>query len=419
MSIIRSGEKFRDIMRDAGPNKSRGVKRVRDYILTGLNRGSFTAEDIGFRGLGIALGAIDPLNMESSIRKSIANARSTEDYTAEELLSQESAPGLSSSAFQVILTDLISNQVIEGYNRPQGLIGDKLCRTVRVNRRGTKMAGLTALAGPLEVKEGHEYEDSVFGEKYVTTEETKKGRILSLNEEAIILDDTGMIYMQAQDLGEYVRQDVERTKVRGAIDADYAASKFVYRPSGTGERLYNTDASNKNYVGSGGLTGFNAAVALQDWTDIDLITQFRATKILDDRIDGDPRPIGGINSNLTLLVPNALRGIATYIKNTTKIRNDTTSYRSETNGNMVEGVVNEILTSPYIDEIGGDALLDWYLGDFMRQFVWTEIYPVQTFTQGRDSESMFARDVAYRIKVRYFGGMSARDSIYVTKVDGG
>jgi hypothetical protein len=50
--------------------------------------------------------------------------------------------------------------------------------------------------------------------------------------------------------------------------------------------------------------------------------------------------------------------------------------------------------------------------------VWTEIYPVQTFTQGRDSESMFARDVAYRIKVRYFGGMSARDSIYVTKVDG-
>lgn len=61
---------------------------------------------------------------------------------------------------------------------------------------------------------------------------------------------------------------------------------------------------------------------------------------------------------------------------------------------------------------------DWYLGDFKKQFVWTEIWPVQTFLQQSDSEAAFDRDVVLRVKVRYFGGVSAVDTAFVTKVDG-
>jgi hypothetical protein len=50
--------------------------------------------------------------------------------------------------------------------------------------------------------------------------------------------------------------------------------------------------------------------------------------------------------------------------------------------------------------------------------VWTEIWPVQTFLQKNDSEAAFERDVVLRVKARYFGGISAVDTVFVTKVDG-
>ncbi|MEZ6143840.1 MAG: hypothetical protein R3B91_00100 [Planctomycetaceae bacterium] len=85
--------------------------------------------------------------------------------------------------------------------------------------------------------------------------------------------------------------------------------------------------------------------------------------------------------------------------------------------NPVHGQL-EVLSSPFIDEVGGQAANDWYIGDFRRQFVWTEIWPVQTFLQRNDSEVAFDRDVVLRVKARYFGGISAVDTLCVTKVDG-
>ena len=78
----------------------------------------------------------------------------------------------------------------------------------------------------------------------------------------------------------------------------------------------------------------------------------------------------------------------------------------------------DVLSSPFIDEQGGAALVDWYLGDFRRQFVWTEIWPVQALLQRAESEAAFERDVVLRVKARYYGGLSAIDTVFVTKVDG-
>jgi hypothetical protein len=107
-------------------------------------------------------------------------------------------------------------------------------------------------------------------------------------------------------------------------------------------------------------------------------------------------------------VPEALRGTALSIANATEVQSDS-SDESRTMANPIKGLV-EVLSSPFVDEQGGAALADWYLGDFPRQ--------VQTFLQQADSSSAFDRDVALRVKVRYYGGISAADTVYVTKVDG-
>jgi len=188
------------------------------------------------------------------------------------------------------------------------------------------------------------------------------------------------------------------------------------RPAGAGAPLYKSDGSHRNYVGPGNTvsTDFDAAIPLQDWTDVEEVLHYRATQVKDDRIDGDQRPI--LAPARQLLVSERLRGTARSIVHSTEVHVATpdgeTRFANPLHGSL------EVLSSPFIDEQGPDAARHWYLGDFRRQFVWTEIWPVQTFLQRDDSESAFDRDVVLRVKARYFGGISAVDTVFVTRVHG-
>ena len=134
-----------------------------------------------------------------------------------------------------------------------------------------------------------------------------------------------------------------------------------------------------------------------------------------DRIDGSPRPI--VAPVRQVLVPEALRGTARSVINSTEIT--VASEEGQTRfANPISGIA-EVLASPFIDEQGTAASRDWSIGDFRRQFIWSEIWPVQTFLQQADSEAAFERDVVLRVKARYFGGISAVDTVFVTKVAGG
>jgi len=372
-----------------------------------LNEKKLSVEDFSYYELAEACGVLPRLRQLREL------APPTEGL-AQAL--QESNPGVGTNLFQIVTGELIGRKVIEGYEDDSGFIGDKLVSVMPSRVRNQRIAGFKALAGPTEIPEGHPYEESTFEEKYVTTEEAKQGRILSINEELIAFDQTGEINRRAMALGFYLRQERERTIVRAVTDADAGSSKYVYRPNGTGQQLYKTNGSNRNWVGSGNTTstGFNTAVPLVDWTDLEAILHYRATEVKDDRIDGTSRPI--VMPVKQLLVPEQLRGTALSIVNSTEV--DVTNGDHETKvANPVRGLV-EVLSSPFVDEQGGQAVNDWYLGDFGRQFVWTEIWPVQTFLQRSDSEAAFDRDVVLRVKVRYYGGISAVDTAFVTKVDG-
>ncbi len=372
-----------------------------------LNEGKLTSDDFSYYELADACGVLPRLRHMHEFREPIHNVSAA---------LQESNPGVGTNLFQVITGELIGRQVIAGYEESSGFIGDKLVTILPSRLRNQKIAGFKVLAGPTDVPEGHPYEESSFEEKYVTTEESKKGRVLSINEELIVFDQTGEINRRARALGYYLRQERERTIIRAVTDADASSSKYVYRPNGTGETLYNSNGSNRNWVGSGNTTstGFATAVPLVDWTDIEEVLHYRATQVVDDRIDGTPRPI--VAPVRQILVPESLRGTALSIINSTEVtltNGDNTTQVA----NPVKGLV-EVLSSPFIDEQGGQAVNDWYLGDFPKQFVWTEIWPIQTFLQRGDSPAAFERDVVMRVKVRYYGGLSAVDTVFVTKVDG-
>jgi len=372
-----------------------------------LNEKKISSDDFSYYELAEACGVLPQLR---SLREFTPTTESVPQ------LLRESNPGVGANLFQVVTGELIGRKVIEGYEDDSGFVGDKLVTVMPSRLRSQKIAGFKALAGPSEIQEGHPYEDSTFEEKYVTTEETKQGRILSINEELIAFDQTGEINRRAMALGYYLRQERERTIIRGVTDADAGSGKYVYRPSGSGQQLYKTDGSNRNWVGSGNTTSasYNTAVPLVDWTDVEEVLSYRATEVKDDRIDGTTRPV--VAPVKQVLVPENLRGTARSVINSTEIA--VTTDENETRfANPIHNLA-EVVSSPFVDEQGGEAVNDWYIGDFRRQFIWTEIWPVQTFLQRAESESAFDRDVVLRVKVRYFGGISAVDTVFVTKVDG-
>ncbi|MBX3437577.1 MAG: hypothetical protein KF861_08815 [Planctomycetaceae bacterium] len=372
-----------------------------------LNEKRITPDDFSYYELADACGVLPRLR---SIRES-----ALVDAPLNHLLS-ESNPGVNAALFQVVTGELIGRKVIEGYRDDSGFIGDRLVTVMPSRVRNARIAGFTALAGPTEVPEGHAYEESTFSEKSVTSLESKQGRILSINEELIAFDQTGEINRRAMALGYTLRQERERTIVRGVTDADASSGRHVYRPNGVGQQLYKTNGSYRNWSGVGNTTstGFTTAVPLVDWTDVEFALRYRATQVIDDRVDGTPRPV--VIPARQVLVPEALRGTARSIVHSTEIT-VTSGDNSTRFANPVHGQL-EVLSSPFIDEQGGQAVNDWFIGDFRRQFLWTEIWPLQTFLQRAESESAFERDVVLRVKARYFGGLSAIDTLCVTKVDG-
>jgi hypothetical protein len=394
--------------------ESHGAAGFYHKIVDLLNEKKLTPDDFSYRELADACGVLSQLRSLQESSQSLDHALASPG--ALNHLLQESNPGVSSHLFQVVTGELIGRKVIEGYADDSGFIGDKLVTVIPSSLRNTRIAGFRALAGPTEVAEGHSYEESTFEEKFVTSQESKQGRILSINEELIAFDQTGEINRRAMALGYYLRQERERTIVRAVTDADSAAGKYVYRPSGSGQALYATDGANRNFVGDSNTTSpdFDAAIPLVDWTDVEEVLNYRATEVKDDRIDGDQRPI--VVPAKQMLVPEALRGTARSIVNSTEI-NVATADGETRFANPVHNML-EVLSSPFVDEQGAAAKSDWYLGDFKRQFVWTEIWPVQTFLQRSESSAAFERDVVLRVKARYYGGMSAVDTAFVTKVQG-
>lgn len=322
---------------------------------------------------------------------------------------------VSSSAFPSAVGQLISTRVIDGYEGFDG-IGDELVETMPSRLRNERVVGFTTLQGPKEVGELESYEESHFGEKYVTTQEAKKGRLLSVSEEAVFFDQTGQILRRAQTLGQLAAQERERVIVRGVADVN--SNERVYRPSGTAEQLYSS--GNNNLL--------STATPLNDWTDIQEVLTFHAENVTDDREPDDhmgAQPILWTPRVLLTSVKkagDAARAIAATTVRGTPGSNEELESTNPLNLIVPGGITP--LSSPFLDQAASasaddqfDDSDDWFLGDPRRQFVWKEIWPLQTFRAPAQNDEQFERDVVARFKVRYYGGINALDHRMVVKVN--
>lgn len=303
---------------------------------------------------------------------------------------------LNSTMFPKATGNLILNKVIEGYNM-EGFIGMNLVENMPSNLKSETISGFTHAQGPKTVNEGEEYEESSLGEKYVTTETSKKGRLISMTEETIYFDKTGELLRRARMIGENIGQDKEERILEGVT----GINANVYKPSGSASTLY-SHATHQNV---------NDSNALGDWTNVDNALQYHADNVTDDREGETGKPILW-NPNIILCGPELVT-TARRIVGATEIR--AASGSSSENTTLSQNPFSNFRVLSTTLWPSGLTTGDWYIGDFMRQFVWHEVWPIQTFAQGATSESAFERDIVARFKARYYGGIAAVDHRYVVK----
>ena len=306
-----------------------------------------------------------------------------EDFSIKEI-----HEAVDTTAFPTIIGTLISKKIMDSF-QARTKVGDELTTKFTSRLQTDKITGVYEAGTMEKVKEGMPYEHvGDIKEKWVQITGDKYGKILDITEETILFDLTGQIMKKAADIGEGAAEFREK-HILNTIQ-DVTAYKAYY-PSGTETDLYSAGHSNV-------LTN-----KLEDHSDLDaaFILLGGMTKENGDPIVADAK---------TILVPIALYTAAMRLYKSSVVVGG-----ANAEPNPFAGRFNPI-ESPYLDTQSTTA---WYLGDFKKEFIWKEIFPLQVQTRkSSDNDAMWERDIKAQYKVRYFGKCGALDYRYVVQSDG-
>jgi hypothetical protein len=293
---------------------------------------------------------------------------------------------VASSAFPKITGALINSRMISAYESVQK-IGDMLCTTIPSNVQQETIAGFTETEGPEEVGEGQDYKDSTFTEKYVTIRNQKFGRLISITEETLYFDKVGQILDFARRIGMKAAAYRERAILQGVQDVN----SNVWRPSGVATAFFS--AGNGNLIASNPF----GELGLEN-------VRLYAQRMKDDSIGagagGDQDYVYIDLNNMTVLVPSQLELEAWQMANSML-----TPESNENARNFFEGRFKP-MTSPHVTN---QSATTWYAGQPKEDFVWTEVWPLQTLSQAAGHDDSFKKDIKSRHKVRYYGNIGAVD----------
>ncbi|MFH0811374.1 MAG: hypothetical protein V2A69_00850 [Pseudomonadota bacterium] len=290
---------------------------------------------------------------------------------------------VSSDLFPVITGEIISAKIIAGYDSIKR-IGDMLTTTMTSKMKTATYAGFTASKGPDVVLEGAPYNDSGLDEKWASISHTKYGRIISVTEETILFDQTGQVLVFAGRIGEKAALYKEKLTVEGIQDIN----SNVYKPAGVATAFYRSTASGDRKINLATSAPFGEAGLLA------------LKKVMDAMTDeeGDYITLG--LGQLYGLFPVDLEVRVKQMLNSTLVPEGVSNATNTWKGWFTP------LASPYVS---GQSTSAWYVGDFRQDFIWSEVWPLQTFTAKPGHEDEFNRDIKSKTKVRFYGEIGAVD----------
>ena len=286
-------------------------------------------------------------------------------------------------------------------------IGQELVRDMDDSKKITQYASILSEDTAIDsVAEGKDFPEIGAGEEKYEVRNKRNGRRISITAEMIEENDVANITQRVNALGEIAGEIVEEQTLRRVCDIDgsdaSAAEPYVLRPNGAGTALYSATA---NTPGTRAPSGTRVANnALVDTTDLDAVRELLAA-MLNSRKKRISIPV----ASCTLLVPDALAGIASKLLNS----------------ELEPGVENEVnnwgprgryrpklLSSPKVDDLSTTA---WYFGWFQKQFIRKWKLRFEFVTIAGDTESFLKSRIAFQARVAFDCEIGALDYVYVVQ----
>lgn len=303
----------------------------------------------------------------------------------------EAGDVVNTSMFSNITGQLVFAAVQRGYDMPE-LIGDRLVTVVPTKYSGEKIPGLGEIGDVVEVvNEGQPFPQAVFGENWIETPETiKRGIIVDVTKEAIFFDLTGQLLQRAGNVGKWIAINREKR----ILDVVLGISTVYKRNGGAAEATYQAD----NTV---------TATPLVDWTSVDAAdTKYSG---LTDPETGEPI----ITTPNTLIVPPALRNVASRIRTATMTGQTTSARETRVDGNSLIGNW-DIISNQYVkNRTSSDST--WFYGNPKAAFVYSQNWPIQVEQEGANSAVAFERDIIARYKASERGAAGVMERRFMLK----
>lgn len=321
-------------------------------------------------------------------------------------LSVMESGAVNSAAFANITGQIIYSRILQAYEDPAFTFSSLIPTQSSTLLDGERIPGMTRIGDKAEVvHEGDRFPEANFDEDWIDIPaHVKKGLIVSITDETIIKDRTGLVIKRADEVGTWLGFTKEKELCDLAIGA---INRYSWRGNS-----YNTYQTATPWINDHG----NPMV---DWTDLDASEQLFA-----NMLDPHTREHININANQIVVCP-AKWGTAKRILNATEIRvgDITTGTGTQTlSANPVAGVYN-LQMSKYMYSrlqsqlsVSADNAKEYWLhGDFGKAFAWVESRPLQLQQQGLDSNASFERDIVARFKASRRGVAAVLDPRYVVR----
>ena len=370
--------------------KRDGDARFARQMVNMINEGQIPLSEVSIRGLWEACGA-PKLGMD----RMLVESRSFKDD--DDLLFEAT----DSSAFPTITGALINRYIQDAYNLEYG-VGMQLVTRIPASKRDDVIVGFSEADGVKEVPEGMEYEESAFGEKYHMIRTRKFGRIVALTAEMVRFDQTGQMEQRARRVGELAKVKQEEIIFDAVLEKSSSGLYAAWRPGGTSTALY-SDTSTDPYSNS---TFDNVNTNnLVDESDLQ-----ENLALLGAAKDEKDNPI-------TVTPSHVLTSPAKIMTARKLMRSG-----SDTRATYNQGIVNPFqgMFDPVASQWVTTTLSSvyWLLGDFRKQFVYPEVFPLQTFMARPGNDDEFKRDIVMAFKARFMGGCGAISNRYVVRSTG-
>ena len=317
----------------------------------------------------------------------------------------EAGVGVNTAHFANIIGQISFAEVLQAMEQPAFIAMDLVSKRPAITGEQEVLPGVTMLGDVAgDIGEGEVYPEAGVGEDYtVMPKKIKEGFVVSVTEETVFEDKTGLILERARSGAESIAISQEKDGLNTALGVTTSWKRKSNAAVATYNDVVAATHNFDNLSASTALTNHDSIATAENllYAMVDLNTGEPITFPLD----------------MQIVFPHQLRTTAHWILNSSQVTRLTASDTLRALAPNPVGQVGPKYTpksNQYVTTITGSATT-WFIGAFQKAFEYAEIWPTQLFVEDRNSAAGFANDVIFRSKVRRKGAFGVRNPQFVVK----